>query len=48
MSQKIQATLEDPLVQEMKQRMQKEKFYETSEFVKHCIRHYLREAAGGI
>ncbi len=56
MSQKIAATVEDPLYEEMKETMKKEKFFETSEFVKHCIRQYLLSraaedklrAAGGV
>lgn len=55
MSKKIAATLEDPLLAEMAEVMEREKYFETSEFIKHCIRHYIVEknaerfkAAGGI
>lgn len=52
MSKKIAATVEDPLLEEMNNVMAQEKFYETSEFLKHCIRQYLltrdEKASGGI
>lgn len=40
-SKKIAATVEEPMLIEITEVMNKEKFYETSEFVKHCIRQYL-------
>lgn len=47
-SKKIAATVEEPMFKEMEERMAQEKFYETSEFVKHCIRQYLVKAPGGL
>jgi len=40
-SKKLQTTIEEPMLTEIEEVMNEEKFYETSEFVKHCIRHYL-------